>query len=98
MAGVSWKSSNPSIASVDASGNVTPVSFGTATITGSYNGKSYSCTVYVKDLRFYSWLEYTGEKSSSHWSWNNACGMSVGQSVPYKLEEITYGTDKKESC
>ncbi|PAU70291.1 glycogen debranching protein, partial [Bifidobacterium italicum] len=44
---VSWKSSNTSVATVSASGNVTAVAAGTATITATAGGKSASVTVKV---------------------------------------------------
>ena len=94
--GVQWRSSNTSVAKVDARGGVEPVGYGTATITGTYGGRSFNCTVYVKEIRFYFWLEYTGDQEHSHWAWYSMCCPAVGQSVPYKLIEITYGTDQKE--
>ena len=44
---VSWKSSNTSVASVDASGKVTAVKAGTATVTATAGGKSASVKVTV---------------------------------------------------
>jgi len=47
--GVTWSSSNTSVAKVDSSGKVTGVKAGTATITAkSNNGKIAKCTVTVK--------------------------------------------------
>ncbi|RYQ23948.1 alpha-amylase, partial [Bifidobacterium pseudolongum subsp. globosum] len=45
---VSWKSSNTSVATVDASGKVTAVAAGSATITATAGGKSATVTVTVK--------------------------------------------------
>ena len=44
---VSWKSSNPSVASVDASGNVKALSKGRATITADSHGFKATCEVTV---------------------------------------------------
>jgi len=45
---VSWSSSSSSVATVDASGKVTAVAKGTATITAKAGGKTAICTVTVK--------------------------------------------------
>ena len=45
---VSWKSSNTSVATVDASGTVKAVKAGTATVTATAGGKSATVTVTVK--------------------------------------------------
>ena len=45
---VSWSSGSPSVATVDASGKVTAVAEGTATITAKAGDKTASCTVTVK--------------------------------------------------
>ena len=45
--GVTWKSSNDTIATVDNNGKVTAVKEGTATITATVDGKSATCTVTV---------------------------------------------------
>ena len=44
---VRWSSSNPGVAKVDGSGNVTAIASGTATITASCGGRSASCVVSV---------------------------------------------------
>ena len=44
---VQWSSSNPNVASVDSSGNVTAKGAGTATITASYGGKQGQSTITV---------------------------------------------------
>ena len=45
--GITWTSSNTSVATVSGSGLVTPVGPGTATITASWGGQSLSCIVRV---------------------------------------------------
>lgn len=49
---VDWKSSNPSVATVDDEGNVTSVGVGTATITATVSGTSASdsCAVTVQEV------------------------------------------------
>ena len=50
---VTYKSSNPSVASVDADGVVTGVSAGTVTITATvYNGMTATATLTVKDKKY----------------------------------------------
>src|SRR5258708_31048657 len=44
-----WKSSNPSVATVDANGVVSPVSDGEASITASAHGSTATATVRVKN-------------------------------------------------
>ena len=44
---ITWTSDKPSIATVDANGNVTGVAVGTATITAQAGGKTATCTVTV---------------------------------------------------
>ena len=48
-----WKSSDPSVVSVDANGTVTGNTYGiaTVTVTGKYSGLSASCTVKVCDVK-----------------------------------------------
>ena len=47
---VSWSSSNNAVATVDAAGNVTAISVGTATITANVGGKTASSTVTVTEI------------------------------------------------
>jgi uncharacterized protein YjdB len=47
---VGWSSSNNAIATVDAAGNVTAISVGTATITANVGGKTASSTVTVTEI------------------------------------------------
>ncbi len=55
---ITWTSSNPAVATVDNSGNVTAVEIGTAVITASqaasstYQGGTATCTVTVVDSRY----------------------------------------------
>ena len=46
---VTWTSSDPTVATVDASGNVTPKAKGTATITAKAGDQTATSTVYVYD-------------------------------------------------
>lgn len=51
-----WRSSNPKVAIVDASGEVRPMGDGQATITASADGRSANATVRVKDSQTpYTW-------------------------------------------
>lgn len=47
---VTWKTSSSAVATVDNNGNVTAVSFGTATITATAGGMTATCTVNVKPI------------------------------------------------
>ncbi len=47
---LSWTSSNNSVATVDANGNVTAVALGTANITASQNGMSATCVITVAGI------------------------------------------------
>ncbi len=56
---VTWKSSNPSVATVDGNGNVKAVSGGTVTITVTTadGSKTASVTITVKETYSYEWVE-----------------------------------------
>jgi uncharacterized protein YjdB len=49
---LTWTSSDPAVASVDATGEVVAVKKGTATVTAAAGGKSASCTVQVSNIPF----------------------------------------------
>ena len=45
VSGVSWSTSDAAVCTVDAGGTVSASGSGTATVTASYNGQTYSCIV-----------------------------------------------------
>lgn len=47
--GITWKSSNKSIVSVNSKGQVTAKKKGTTTVIATYKGKKYKWTIYVKN-------------------------------------------------
>lgn len=62
--GITWSSSNSSVASVNSTGYVTAKSAGTATITASYGSYSKSCTVTVKAAQVSQHSQPSGGGSS----------------------------------
>ena len=93
---VSWTSDNEKVLKVDENGCVIWMGgYGPATLTGTLDGKSYVCSAEVREIRMYVWFEYTGSKDESLWIWDYAMSMSVGQTVPYRLEELRYDKDGK---
>lgn len=54
VTGTSWATSAPGVASVDSSGNVTPMGAGTAAITGTNAGNTATVTVNVTQVPFAS--------------------------------------------
>ncbi len=59
--GVTYKSSSPSVATVDANGNVTGIKGGKATITATTeNGKTATTVVYVNQIGFIVYSEDSG--------------------------------------
>lgn len=75
---VIWSSSDPSIATVSASGLVTGVKDGTATITATVDGASVSCDVTVKTAYTDTWSEW------SDWSTTK---VDASDTVEVKTEE-----------
>jgi len=49
---ITWKSSNPNVATVDSNGNVSAIAEGEAIITAKLDGLTASCKVKVVDLPF----------------------------------------------
>lgn len=68
---VRWESSDPSVASVDASGRITALSRGTANITATtLDGKhTCQCTVSVKDITDFILARYTGGSTINNGGW-----------------------------
>ena len=75
---LTWSSSDPSIATVSASGLVTGVKDGTATITATVDGASVSCDVTVKTAYTDTWSEW------SDWSTTK---VDASDTVEVKTEE-----------
>ena len=88
--GVVWESSNDSLIEVDEDGCVYWADFGKATVTGTLDGKKYSCEVEVRELRLYHYWEFAGDEEYSRWVWDYTFCMGVGQTVRYRLEEWAY--------
>lgn len=66
---VSWNTSNASVANVNSAGMVTAVAEGTATITATCGGSSYSCAVTVRTStgfdKLYDYITNYGDMNSS---------------------------------
>ena len=66
---VSWNTSNASVANVNSAGMVTAVAEGTATITATCGGSSYSCAVTVRTStgfdKLYDYIANYGDMNSS---------------------------------
>ena len=72
---LTWTSSKPSVATVDAAGNITAVAPGTATITAkSENGKSATCAVTVTS-------RYTVKMGSTEITENYNLTIDLGETV-----------------
>lgn len=67
---VSWSTSNSAVASVNSAGTVTAIADGTATITATCGGVSYSCKVTVKTAssfdKLYDYINNYGSLNSSY--------------------------------
>ena len=78
---VTWKSSNAKVAKVSSAGKVTAVAGGTATITGTCRGKSWTCKIYVPILSL---------KSSTI-----TVGKTTTASVSSHISTIKYSSSNK---
>ena len=87
---ITWQSSNPEIVKVDAGGVVTALNYGRAIITATYDGKSYTSQVEVRNIKSYFWYEYSGNPESSRWVLDNVDHLEVGQTTRCKFEELIY--------
>lgn len=91
---VTWSSDKPAIASVDATGKVTAVAVGTATITAKAGDKTATCTVTVKKVTDLSMVNNAGGARSTMSTAN--CYM-VHTAGYYKLP-LVYGNAIKDGA
>lgn len=91
---VTWSSDKPAIASVDATGKVTAVAVGTATITAKAGDKTATCTVTVKEGTDLSMVNNAGGARSTMSTAN--CYM-VHTAGYYKLP-LVYGNAIKDGA
>ena len=91
---VTWSSDKPAIASVDATGKVTAVALGTATITAKAGDKTATCTVTVKKVTDLSMVDNAGSARSTMSTAN--CYM-VHTAGDYKLP-LVYGNAIKDGA
>lgn len=87
-----WTSSDESIVTVDALGNVTAKAKGTATITVTVDGKTASCEVTVLEPITYS-VEYDKIEESSMEQHRLYIKSSEGKRVPGVIEVTTINDD-----
>lgn len=100
---LTWTSSEPKIARVDASGMVTAISPGKCEITAtSSNGKHTSCTVNVWELKKVTGLKVVKATTSSiQLKWNKQAGASGYQLQRYNSDKRTWellGYLEGENC
>ena len=81
-----WESSNPSVATVNADGLVTPVSYGTAVIKASCN-----------DGGAYGQCEVTVAKRPNNFTLSGPDTIVVGETATYKLEALPSDTVIRET-
>ena len=91
---VTWSSDKPAIASVDATGKVTAVAVGTATITAKAGDKTATCTVTVKKVTDLSMVDCAGNARATMSTAN--CYM-VHTAGYYKLP-LVYGNAIKNGA
>ena len=63
---VAWTSSNTAVATVSASGYVTPVSVGSAVITAQYSNVTLTCSVQVNDITPSTLRKFRSPKNSAN--------------------------------
>jgi alpha-tubulin suppressor-like RCC1 family protein len=95
---VAWSSSNPSVASVSSAGLVTGLEFGSATITGTWNGYEATASVTVVSLSFTTLspgeAHTCGVASGGAafcWGYNNSGQLGNGSSSSSRLPVLVEG-------
>ncbi|WP_139487966.1 Ig-like domain-containing protein [Brevibacillus dissolubilis] len=87
---ISWKSSNPAVASVNASGIVTAKKAGTAVITASVSGKKATFEITVNDKRD---LEASLELGSNLFSESATTDGVIENPILVHLKNATFASD-----
>ena len=94
---VTWKSSNTNVATVDATGLVTAINEGTATITASVLGYSASCTIKVNKpvVPDYANIQYRSYVENNDWenTWRTNGESSGTSGKSLKLEGLQVKLD-----
>ncbi|MCD7745365.1 MAG: Ig-like domain-containing protein [Lachnospiraceae bacterium] len=101
---VTWSSSNPGIATVDANGTVYGVSEGVTTITASLRNYTSTRTIVVAkgawiDLsKGIAWIEGNRAKtgSGSYFAYSSATGLTLVQSDPSKTYNVYFSTSSTD--
>lgn len=90
---VTWTSDKPAIATVDATGKVTPVAAGTATITAKAGDKTATCTVTVaKKAGSISYATAAVNKQTTDAAFTNALTKVGDGNVSYSTNAPTVAT------
>lgn len=87
--GLSWKSSNPSVAAVSSKGLVTAKAKGTATITATVNGVKRTCTVTVKPMQLNKSSATVYVKKTLQLKVNGGTGSATWKSSNTKVATVT---------
>ena len=86
--GLTWTSSNPKVATVDANGVVTAKAKGTATITAAVNGETRTCKVTVKAMALNKAKATVYVKKTQQLTVNGGTGKTTWKSSNKKVATV----------
>ena len=86
--GLTWTSSNPKVATVDANGVVTAKAKGTATITAAVNGETRTCKVTVKAMALNKAKTTVYVKKTQQLTVNGGTGKTTWKSSNKKVATV----------